>query len=382
MKTIVSSRNYYVNRVGTFWLMVALIAAMVGCVSVQYDFTISSTEGGEVTTPGEGAFTYAEGSLVSLVATAASGYQFVNWAGDIDTIASSDSATTTITMDGAKSVTANFALLGYNLAVHSTGGGSVITPGEGTFAYDEGTVVKLVAEAEEGYHFASWTGDVDTIAGVNNASTIITMNDNYTITANFGEGSQYTPMVAAGGYHTVGLESDGTVVAVGDNADGQCDVTGWTDVVQVAAGLYHTVGLKSDGTVVAVGLNFDGQCDVASWTDIVQVAAGGGHTVGIKSNGTVVAVGNNDVGQCDAGGWTGIVQVAAGDWHTVGLESDGTVVAVGYNDFGQCDVGGWTDIVQVAAGSFHTVNLRSDGRVVAAGSNGEGRCNVGGWDLN
>ena len=57
----------------------------------------------------------------------------------------------------------------------------------------------------------------------------------------------------AGYDYTVGLRSDGTVVAVGDNGYGQCDVGAWTGIVQVAAGGYHTVGLKSDGTVVAVG---------------------------------------------------------------------------------------------------------------------------------
>lgn len=30
----------------------------------------------------------------------------------------------------------------------------------------------------------------------------------------------------------------------------------------------HTVGLKSDGTVVATGWNEYGQCDVSGWTDI------------------------------------------------------------------------------------------------------------------
>jgi hypothetical protein len=64
---------------------------------------------------------------------------------------------------------------------------------------------------------------------------------------------EVTPMVAAGYYHTVGLKSDGTVVAVGDNTHGQCDVGGWTDIIQIGAGIYHTVGLKSDGTVVAAG---------------------------------------------------------------------------------------------------------------------------------
>ena len=36
--------------------------------------------------------------------------------------------------------------------------------------------------------------------------------------------------VSAGGLHTVGLKSDGTVVAVGYNVNGQCDVTGWKDI--------------------------------------------------------------------------------------------------------------------------------------------------------
>jgi len=47
---------------------------------------------------------------------------------------------------------------------------------------------------------------------------------------------QVTPMVAAGGYHTVGVKADGTVVAMGLNSDGQCNVGGWTDIIQVAAG--------------------------------------------------------------------------------------------------------------------------------------------------
>ena len=83
-----------------------------------------------------------------------------------------------------------------------------------------------------------------------------------------------TPMVAAGGYHTVGLKSDGTVVAVGNNDYGQCNVGSWTDIIQVAAGYVHTVGLKADGTVVAVGGNDYGECNVGSWIDITQVVAG------------------------------------------------------------------------------------------------------------
>jgi alpha-tubulin suppressor-like RCC1 family protein len=35
------------------------------------------------------------------------------------------------------------------------------------------------------------------------------------------------PQVAAGYSHTVGLKSDGTVVAVGDNSYGQCNTYDW-----------------------------------------------------------------------------------------------------------------------------------------------------------
>ena len=74
---------------------------------------------------------------------------------------------------------------GYNLTIASTAGGSVTTPGEGTFTYDEGTVVILAAKPDEGYQFANWTGDVNTITDVEDGTTTITMNGDYTITANF-----------------------------------------------------------------------------------------------------------------------------------------------------------------------------------------------------
>ncbi len=52
---------------------------------------------------------------------------------------------------------------------------------------------------------------------------------------------------------------------MGDNLYGQCDVGSWSDIIQVAASIEHTVGLKSDGTVVAVGWNDYGKCNVGGW---------------------------------------------------------------------------------------------------------------------
>lgn len=73
----------------------------------------------------------------------------------------------------------------YDLTIASRVGGSVTSPGEGTFTYSPGALVLLVAEAEEGYHFVLWTGDVDTIANINVATTTIIMSSNYSIAANF-----------------------------------------------------------------------------------------------------------------------------------------------------------------------------------------------------
>jgi alpha-tubulin suppressor-like RCC1 family protein len=74
--------------------------------------------------------------------------------------------------------------------------------------------------------------------------------------------------LSTGGKHTLYLQSDGTVIATGDNEHGQCDVQEWTGIVAISAADYHSIGLKLDGTVVAAGDNLYGECDVSDWTDI------------------------------------------------------------------------------------------------------------------
>ncbi len=187
-------------------------------------------------------------------------------------------------------------------------------------------------------------------------------------------------VVAGGWTHSVGLRSDGTVVATGNNEYGQCDVSDWTDIVSIVADSFHTVGLRSNGTVVAAGEhNAFGQYDVGDWTDIVAIDAGSFHAVGLRSDGTVVTAGGDYYGECNVDNWFDIVAIAVGTSHTVGLRSDGTVVAVGENSSGQCDVSNWTDIIAIAASTYHTVGLRSDGTVVAVGNNDCRQCDVQDW---
>ena len=73
----------------------------------------------------------------------------------------------------------------YNIQISSTGGGTVTTPGEGLFSYDPGTVVNLVATPDADYRFTNWSGNVDTMADPYAATTTITINNHYYITARF-----------------------------------------------------------------------------------------------------------------------------------------------------------------------------------------------------
>ena len=169
-----------------------------------YSLTISSTDGGSVTSPGEGTYVYGNSTVVDLVAMPATHYNFVEWTGDVSAIADIHSASTNITMTDSYSITANFETHPEptaQLTVSSTTGGSVIAPGEGTFSYPLGAVVSLVAEAVSGYHFTNWSGDVGTIADVNDDTTTITTDSSYSIIANFS-GSGFPCFIATAAYGT------------------------------------------------------------------------------------------------------------------------------------------------------------------------------------
>ena len=131
---------------------------------------------------------------------------------------------------------------------------------------------------------------------------------------------------------------------------------------RIAVGFYHTVGCKADGTVVAVGLNADGQCAVSDWSQITAIDCGAYHTVGLKADGTVVAVGRNTEGQCEVSGWTGIVAIACTDYNTIGLRSDGTVVSAGFQEYGT--LSGWRDVKSLGGGSYAACAVTADGQIL------------------
>src|SRR5262249_59248818 len=92
--------------------------------------------------------------------------------------------------------------------------------------------------------------------------------------------------VAGGGFHSLALKADGTVMAWGTNDFGQSDVPlGLSNVVKIAAGLYHNLALKADGTVVSWGRTNAGQTSVPpGLANVVAVAGGIAHSLVLVSS--------------------------------------------------------------------------------------------------
>jgi len=86
-----------------------VITANFAMPPIRYNLNVDSTAGGSVVAPGEGTFSNDRGTVVELVVEPEEGYQFVNWTGDVETVADVDSPSTTVSTDGDYYIRANFA---------------------------------------------------------------------------------------------------------------------------------------------------------------------------------------------------------------------------------------------------------------------------------
>jgi hypothetical protein len=200
-----------------------------GVTTYTLSMNVNNSNWGSTTPPADGTpDEYSAGTVVTITATPQPGYEFINWTGAA--VANANSATTTITMNSNKTVTANFGRIQYTLTmqVNQTGWGST-TPAVGSHSYYSGDIVSILAAPEPGYRFKNWTGNV---ADPNDESTTITMNQNETVRANFErveytltivdtEGGSTTP--AAGSY----THLSGDVVAISATADGGYNFVRW-----------------------------------------------------------------------------------------------------------------------------------------------------------
>ncbi len=179
---------------------------------------------------------------------------------------------------------------------------------------------------------------------------------------------------AAGGYHSLALKSDGTVVGWGYNGSGQTTPpTNLTGVVAVAAGDSHSLALKSDGTVVGWGY-YDYATPPADLTNVVAVDAGQYHSLALKSDGSVVGWGYDGYGAATPPAHlTNVVAIVGGFYHSLALKSDGTVVGWGSSFYGESTPPtNLAGVMAIAAGGYHSLALKSDGTIVGWGYDGYG----------
>jgi len=244
-------------------------------------------------------------------------------------------------------------------------------------------------------------------------------------------------------YYMIGLKTNGTLWAWGDNQDGQLG-NGSNSIISIHAPVpigtndnwaavsahTHTIALQTDGSLWAWGDNRDGQLGISPWVartnepvrvglsnDWAIVTAGFSCTMAIKTNGTLWAWGNNLAGQLGISPWVAKTNqpvqvgkddnwfaVAPGFQHTVALQTNGTLWAWGNNYCGAfgdgtltstnapIQIGEDTDWVAVAAGgdgnfdSLHigdirnyTLALKKDGTLWAWGDNRYGQLGISPW---
>lgn len=227
--------------------------------------------------------------------------------------------------------------------------------------------------------------------------------------------------VSAGGYHFIRVDG-GLVKGMGDGTYGQlgtnplgspATVAGLSDVTDIAAGGFSSLALKSDGTVWFLGEStlqhttphgtpnpVSTPVQVVGLTDIDAIAAGHRHFLALDADtGNLYAWGHNGSGQLGNGGLldatapvlvlTGVKTMAAGDGFSLAVKNDGSLWSWGRNAHGQLGLGdtlnrlsptqvpGVTTAAKVAAGGQHSLILLAGGSVLATGKNEFGQLGLG-----
>ncbi len=224
--------------------------------------------GGGTTSPAVGGpYVYTQDDIVALAATPNAGYRFDHWTVSAGSqVASPTSASTSVTLDVSKTVTAVFVEgppVDLTMAVSPPGAGTTDPASGGPYSKLLNEVVSLAATPSDGYRFDHWeVSNGVAVANPMSASTTARMDESKTITAVFvhveltmavtPEGSGTTVPPVGGPYIHNHNEVVGIQAAPGPGyAFDHWTVSGGSDVAEPTAAS-TTVTMDESKTVTAV----------------------------------------------------------------------------------------------------------------------------------
>jgi len=161
---------------------------------ITYELNLSASSGGTVS--GGGA--YEADESVTITATPAEGYNFVNWTGDmqsnnqefsfempannVNLVANFEEVIETEEEDEEEMTLMQVLLYDLTIATNPSGSGSA----SGAGSYEEGKPVNIIASPNQFYTFSNWTAPAGIFDDATDPDTTFTMpNDNVEVTANF-----------------------------------------------------------------------------------------------------------------------------------------------------------------------------------------------------
>ena len=282
---------------------------------------VNDVQAGSVT-PGTGDM--ACGSDVIITATAADGYYFTGWTGDV---VNPNLATTTVTMDGDQTVTANFTATTYTLTAQSPSNGTIsLNPPSTGNVYGEDSVVTVTATPASHYLFSGWTGDLTGSV----SPTTITMNEDKTIGATFIECTNTLSMAVndpqMGSTSPVAGVSDqtcnGTVAITAIPASGYHFVNWTGDTVSNATSAATTITMDDDKSVTANFVSTSYTLTMGTSNNGTTNPVSGDHEYG---EGAVVTITATPGSGYVFSSWTGDVASRSSATTTVTMDTDQTI---------------------------------------------------------
>jgi len=197
-----------------------------------------------------------------------------------------------------------------------------------------------------------------------------------------------TKFIACGTLHLVLLKNDGSVLALGDNTYGQCNIPQLLDdeyYIDIQAERNNTGLLTNTGRVIILGENEYKLCDVPELPNnlkYIKFKLYNSRLLLLRSDGCLLKKGyfysfsnnpiNHDLKYID------IVNGYLSE-HILLKMDDNNIVLCGLSTSNQCNIPilpSDMSYKDIKLGSAHTVYLRNDGNVIAKGYNDWGSCNI------